>query len=340
MGRIDPWRTAAGTALLCLGPLAPAAEWKDRDSGAAAETAAAAALRVQGLEAAYNLDHDTAAEAFRAAIAADPRHPAAHRLLAAGLWIKVLWLRGAVTVEDYFGNVSGDLKRSPPPAEIAAAFRHHVDRAIALAEQRVRQHPEDADARFQLGAACGLLTSYQSTIDGRVVGGLRTGRRAYAELQRALSLDPSRKDAGLQLGLYRYAVSTLSAPLRLLASLGGVRGGRALGIRQIEEAAAYPSEGQTGARFTLVAIYTRERRYDDALRIIAQLQQMYPRNRLLWFEAANAALHAGSPADARRWSEEGLRKLSADRRPKASGEEARWAAQQAAIMAALKKAGH
>jgi tetratricopeptide (TPR) repeat protein len=324
-------RNVVVLALACLTVSATADTGKDRDD--------AAALRRKGLEAGYNLDYDVAAETFRAAIAASPSHPAAHRLLAATFWIKALWSQGQVTVADYFGQVSGDLKRTPPPPDVAAAFREHVDRAIALASEGVRQNPNDADARFQLGAAYGLLTLYQSTIEGRVVGGLRTGRRAFAEQQRALALDPSRKDAGLQLGLYRYGVSTFSAPLRWLASLAGVRGGRETGIRQVEEAAAYPCETQTNARLSLIAMYTRERRYDDALRIIEQLRQMYPRNRLLWLETASAELHAGRPAEARRWNEEGLAKLSADPRPKASGEEARWRAQQLAIESALKKAG-
>jgi tetratricopeptide (TPR) repeat protein len=333
---IRRWRNVLAIALVCLAVSAPADAWNDRDDTVAA-TSAAAALRGKGLEAGYNLDYDAAEEAFRAAIAADPDHPAAHRQLAATFWIKALWIRGTVTVDDYFGQVSGDLKRRPPPQDMAAPFHEHVDRAIALAAQRVRQAPDDAEARFQLGAAYGLLTLYQNTIEGRVVGGLRTGRRAFAEQQRALSLDPSRKDAGLQLGIYRYGVSTLSAPLRWLATLAGVGGGRETGIRQVEEAASYPSEAQTNARFTLLSIYTRERRYDDALRIIQQLRQMYPRNRLLWLETASAELRAGRPAEARRWNEEGLAKLSADPRPKASGEEARWRAQQLAIESALKK---
>ena len=36
-----------------------------------------------------------------------------------------------------------------------AAFHAHIDRALALAEQRLRDRPNDADAHFQLGAAYG-----------------------------------------------------------------------------------------------------------------------------------------------------------------------------------------
>ena len=40
------------------------------------------------------------------------------------------------------------------------------------------------------------------------------------------------------------------------------------GLRLVEAAAAYPSDVQTNARFTLIVIYNREGRFDDALRIV------------------------------------------------------------------------
>jgi tetratricopeptide (TPR) repeat protein len=299
----------------------------------------AAALRAKGLEAGYNLDYDVALRNFQAAIAAEPDHPAAYRLAAAVHWIQLLWQQGTFTVDDYFGTVSGDLKRPAPPPERAAAFRRYADQAIARAETRLRNNPGDADAHFHVGAAYGLLTSYQQTIEGRVAAGIRTARRAYREQERALALNPARKDAGLQLGLYRYGISTLALPLRLLAGLAGLGGGRERGIALVEAAAAFPSELQSNARFTLIAIYTRERRFDDALTLIVGLQQTYPRNRLLWFEAASAALRAGHPADARRWLDDGLAKLAHDSRPRASGEDVRWQRLQVQVAAALSKAG-
>jgi tetratricopeptide (TPR) repeat protein len=299
----------------------------------------AAALRAKGLEAGFNLDYDEALRSFRAAIAAAPDHPAAYRLAAAVHWIELLWRQGTFTVDDYFGTVSGDLKRPPPAPEVAAAFRRYADQAIVRAEARLRHNPGDADAHFHVGAAYGLLTSYQQTIEGRVTAGIRTARRAYREQERALALNPARKDAGLQLGLYRYGVSSLALPLRLLAGIAGLGGGRERGIALVEAAAAFPSELQSNARFTLIAIYTRERRFDDALKVIVGLQQTYPRNRLLWFEAASAALRAGRPDDARRWLDEGLAKLAHDSRPRAAGEEVRWQRLQSQVAAALSKAG-
>src|SRR5438477_150599 len=92
--------------------------------------------------------------------------------------------------------------------------------------------------------------------------GLELGYNLDHDHARVLALDPLRKDAGLIVGMYRYAVSALPVPLRLLAHLVGFGGDRARGLRLIEDAAAYPSGAQPNALFTLVLLYNREARYD------------------------------------------------------------------------------
>ena len=156
------------------------------------------------------------------------------------------------------------------------------------------------------------------------MAGFGAARRAYDEHERVLALDPGRKDAGMVVGMYRYGVSTLSWPWRLVAGMAGFGGGKDRGLRMVEDAAAFESDVQTNALFTLIVIYNREQRYDDALRTIARLQGMYPRNRLLWLERGSTALRAGRGADARAALEEGLAVLARDSRPRAFGEEARW----------------
>jgi len=263
-------------------------------------------------------------KAFRAAIDADPTDSNAYRLAAATVWISTLFKQGAVTADDYLGQARSEVSRQPVAAETSAAFATYINRALALAEQRVRDRPNEAEAHFQLGAAYGYLTTYKATVEGRVASGFRTARRAYNENERALALDPGRRDAGLTIGIYRYAVSTLSLPLRLLAGIAGFGGGRDHGLRLIEDAATYPSDTQTNARFTLIVIYNREQRYDDALKVIRDLQNAYPRNRLLWLEAASTALRAKRFEDARAAVAEGMDRLSRDSRPRAYGEAARW----------------
>jgi len=317
-------RVARPVLMLTITAMLWSAEAAPQGVKTATGSAAAAALRARGLELGYNLDYDEALTAFRAAIDADPSHPAAYRLVAATMWINALFPQGAVTAEDYLGQARSEVTRKPIAPSVDAEFHANIDRALALGDEHLRAHPLDPDAHFQVGAAYAFLTTYKATVEGRLAGGFRTARRAYGEHERALALDPQRHDAGLTVGLYRYGVSTLAAPLRLLAGLAGFGGGRERGLRLVEEAASFPSDVQANARFTLIVIYNREQRYDDALRVIRELQQRYPRNRLLWLEAGSTALRAGQFDEARASIEEGMTRLAQDPRPRAFGEEARW----------------
>jgi tetratricopeptide (TPR) repeat protein len=294
-----------------------------------------AALRAEGLSLGYDLDHAEAMDTFDRAIALAPDDPAGHRLAAALIWIRVLFAQGAITVDDYLGSVRSDAARTPPPAALDREFHNRLRRAIDLSEARLRAHPDDADAHFQAGAAYGYQATYTATVEGRVLASFGAARRAYREHQRAMAIDPRRTDAGLTVGLYRYAIAELSAPARLMARLAGISGSKASGLALVEAAAATPSDVQSNARFTLILLYNRERRYDDALRTIADLQRRYPRNRLLWLEAGMTALRAGRAADACAAIESGLAQLAADPRPRASGEDARWHFAHGAALVAL-----
>jgi tetratricopeptide (TPR) repeat protein len=290
---------------------------------------------IQGLDLGFNLDHEEASAVFRSAIAEDPTNPTGYRLWAANAWIGLLFRQGAITVDDYLGQARARLSRQTTEPETRAAFHRTLREALAVAEGRLRRDPSDLDARYEVGAAYGCLASYTATIEGRLLDSLRPARRAYREHQRVLELDPRRKEAGLVVGTYRYAVSSLPAPLRLFARIAGVGGDRQRGLRMVEEAARHRSDAQPSARFVLVLMYTRERRYDDAIRVIQGLREQFPRNRLLWLEEAHTWLRAGRPAEARAAVVEGLVRFASDPRPRASGEDARWRYAHGAALLAL-----
>jgi len=284
------------------------------------------ALRREGYEAAYNLDYDQAIDLFKQAIAADPTDAAAQRAIAAITWLRVLFLRGTILVDDYLGHVStsSDVAMPKPPAALDAAFHEHTDRAIALAEKEVSRQYNRASPHYDLGASLGLYASYTGTVEGHVFSALRSARRAFSEHEMVLDIDPGRKDAGLIVGTYRYLVSTLPLAVRVMAYIVGFGGGRERGISLVEEAAAYPSDVQTDARFALVLIYNRERRYADALGVIHVLERGYPRNRLLYLEEGATFVRARRPQDAVRVLDEAMARLPADTRVRMPGEEARW----------------
>jgi tetratricopeptide (TPR) repeat protein len=321
------WTSRVCGSLVVL--LVPSLAWANQES---------ATLRARGFAHAYNLDYDLAERDMSAAVRADPQDIGARRGLAVIPWLLISFRRGAVTVDDYLGSVSKQnvAMREPPP-DLASRFREHSAAALALAEQRVAARPRDPEAHYQLGAIVGLQASYVATVEGRVLGAFRAARRAYDAHERLLELDPARKDAGLIVGMYRYIVSQLSLPIRLMAYVAGFGGGKELGIQMIEGAAAYGGENAADARFALVLLYNREQRYNDALAVLIELQREFPRNRILWLEAGATALRAGRARDAERLLEDGMSRLRADPRPRMFGEEALWHLKRGTARLALRR---
>ena len=328
MTRLEGFRAAACAALMA----AIAAE--------AIANPRSAALRAKAANHSYNLEHDVALATFREAVAADPQDAGALRGLASALWLSITYLRGNMTVDDYLGRPNKPNDNPLPNAapEAVAGFKAAIDKATAIARERIARNAKDADAHYQLGAAVGLRASYTATVEGSVLGAFRAAREAYEEEEKVLDLDPQRKDAGLIVGTYRYIVAALALPLRMVAYVAGFGGGKDKGIKQVEDAAAYGGENQTEARFALILLYNREKRYDDALKQLASLRDRYPRNRLVWLETGSTSLRAGRAADAERFLTDGITRFAADKRPRMFGEEALWRYKRGAALAALGRA--
>ena len=306
--------------------------------GVARANRGSAALRARAAVELYNLDHDRALASFREAVAADPQDPAAHRGLAIGLWLNISFRRGNMTVDDYLGGITRQSTAGvPAPPQAAAAFRETLDRALAIARRQVEMNPRNAEAHYQVGAALGLRASYIATVEGSPGRAFRAAREAYNEHEKVISLDRRRKDAGFIVGTYRYIVSALALPLRWAAYLAGFGGDKARGIRMIEDAVMYGGDNQEDARFALVLVYNREKRYDLALQQLEVLRATYPQNRLVWLERGSTSLRAGRPADAERFLSEGLARFADDDRPRMFGENALWLYKRGAARAALRR---
>jgi len=300
---------------------------------------ASAALRARGTAETYNLDRDQAIESFRQAVAADPADAGAYRGLAGALWLSITFRRGNMTVDDYLGSVTRSRSTAaPPPPDVVAAFNDAIDHALTLARARVAANPRDAGGHYELGAAIGLRASYIATVENSSLGAFRSAKAAYQEHEKVLELDPARKDAGLIVGTYRYIVSTLALPMRLAAYVVGFGGDKQKGIQLVEGAASYPGDNQEDARFALILLYNREKRYDDALKLLATLRDRYPKNRLLWLESGATSLRAGRPADAERFLTDGMARFASDTRPRMFGEDAIWWYKRGAARAALGRA--
>lgn len=245
-------------------------------------------LRRNGLEALYNLDYEKAQKEFKEIVRLYPTSPAGPQLLAARLWIKTLYesrrLQASLYSSEAFYS-SGDDKVDP---KIIAEFRNLSREAKRLAQLALKKNPKDVDALDWLAVIDGLKASFEEAVERRHFAALRDGSDSVDYHREVLKLDPTRIDANLTLGLYEYAVGSLPMTVKVLVGIAGFRGSKKKGLLLIERVAKEGRWSRDDAKTLLIVLYTREKRYPDALALARELMAKYPRNYLFRLEAADA----------------------------------------------------
>lgn len=245
-------------------------------------------LRADGFEALFNLDYERARKDFREVQRLFPTHPAGPQFLAAGLWIETLYetrrLQASLYSSDSFYSPNDD-KANP---KVVEQFRAWTREARKLAEARLKQNPKDAEALYYLGATAGLKASFEEAVERRHFAAMRDGSEAVDRHRDVIKLDPNFHDAEITIGLYDYVIGTLPLAAKILVGVTGVRGSRKRGLATIERVTKEGTWARDDARTLLIVLYTRERRYADALGFARELAAKYPRNYLFRLEAADA----------------------------------------------------
>jgi tetratricopeptide (TPR) repeat protein len=246
------------------------------------------ALRRSGLDALYDLDYEQARKDFSEIARLFPDHPAGPQLLAARVWIKTLYesrrLQSSLYSSETF-YTQGDDKVDP---KVVVEFRSLTREAKKLAEARLKQNPKDIEALDILATAAGLKASFEEAVERRHFAALRDGNDAVDHHREVLKLDPGFVDAELTVGFYEYVVGSLPLPIKIIGGVTGFRGSKKRGLALIEHVAREGKWSRDDARTLLIVLYTREKRFADALTLARDLSAKYPRNYLFRLEAADA----------------------------------------------------
>jgi tetratricopeptide (TPR) repeat protein len=245
-------------------------------------------LRIAGSEALYNLDYEKARKHFKEMAAAFPSYPAGPQFLADTLLIETLYqtrrLQASLYNSDSFYSKNED-KADP---RLVDEFRTWTRLARQLAEARLKQYPLDTEALYFLGATEGLKASFEETVERRHFAALKDGNDAVDKHREVIKLDPSYRDAEITIGLYDYTVGALPLPVKIAAGVFGHRGSKKRGIATIERVSKEGNWVREDAKTLLIMLYSREKRFTEAVAIARELGAKYPRNYLYKLEAADA----------------------------------------------------
>ncbi|HEX5413533.1 MAG TPA: hypothetical protein VFZ27_16895 [Terriglobia bacterium] len=227
---------------------------------------------------------------------ANPQDPLGHAWEGASYLFEILYQQGVLTSRFFLDNnqfLNG--AQGEPNRAFATAFSIATRTAQELARQRLKANPADAEALFALTITTGMLADYSSLIEKRQFQSLRFVRESEKYARRLLAVKPDSGDAYLALGAANYIIGSLPGYKRLFLRLGGIRGDRQLGMKQLQVAATQGEYLKPFAKILLALIDLREGQLGPARTLLEQLAFEFPHNPLFARELAVLARRAGEP---------------------------------------------
>jgi len=253
----------------------------------------------RGFDHFYNLEYDQALAEFEAAQKQDPQAIGPYDHMAQTLLYREMYRNGALETELVSGN-NPFLRREKmnPPQEVQREFTEAIDKAISLANARLRKNPDDTSALYARGVAYGLRANYNFLVRKAWRDALHDATEARKDCNRVSELDPANYDARMIQGVHDYVVGSLPWTWRMLGFLIGFHGDKERGLRTIEEVSKKGNLNKVDAEVLLCALYRREGQPRRVLPLLEDLQRRFPRNHLVLFEEAQMYSQLGDKTKA------------------------------------------
>jgi tetratricopeptide (TPR) repeat protein len=245
-------------------------------------------LRRQGYEALYNLDYEGARRRFQEMVLLFPEHPAGPQSMATSLWLEELNRSRRLHATLYSAESLPQGKVEVPDPGTVKQFREWNRKAKQLSQARLRKNPREVEALYFLGATEALNAVFAASIERRFFAASREASSAVERHREVLKLDPQFHDAALSIGLYSYVIGSLPLPIRMLASIGGMRGSKKRGLETLERVAREGRWARDTARVVLIDLYKREKRWSEAVTVARDLGSRYPSNYGFQLQIADA----------------------------------------------------
>jgi tetratricopeptide (TPR) repeat protein len=230
-----------------------------------------------GIEQLYNVQFDAAAKSFDNAIRLDPNDPRGY------------FYRANVHLWSYvFDGRQEQLQRYMAVSE----------KGIKAAEARLKSNPRDNTAKLFLGMTYGFRAISNARAENVMAAAL-SAKTCHDRLSEVVKADPKLYDAYLGLGIFHYVFGTIPEAAQVFVGMSGIKGDAALGIREIETAAAKGRYFRNDAQLivALMTIYHKEDLAGGLGRLEAMVKR-YPKNVAILYAIGSAYLDQQQQAKA------------------------------------------
>ena len=248
----------------------------------------------EALQHFYDLDYPGAMERFERLHQEHPGDPQATALLLDAVIFQELYRQDLLDTTFYSndGFLTGRHVTEEDSATRDRVFAL-ADEAVREADSRLAKDPNDVDALYALGWVRSLRCTYVAMVERAYGAGFRLATKAKDDEEKVLQLDPDYVDAKLVVGVYNYVVGALPLPFKILIGFAGISGSKSKGMALLWDVANRGAVSSVEARTVIALFLRRESKYEDAIKVIQELEREYPHDYLFALEEANLRKDAG-----------------------------------------------
>ncbi len=247
----------------------------------------------------FNMDYDKAERIFLSLERDYPQHPAPPLYIASIQWLRELLRRQDLDLNRFLTPTYFSAKTNQVmPAPERNRFFENVRRSESLSNAILTRNRGDKDARYFLATAYGLRSSFAIMVDHRLREAFSYGRKTYDINRQLATEDPQYYDAYLTMGIYEYIVGSIPWYMRWMVYIIGGHGTRQAGLEHLKMAAEKGQYVGDQAQLVLMVLYVREHRYLEALEIVRNLTNRFPRSYLFPINLAQILRLAGRKEEA------------------------------------------
>lgn len=239
----------------------------------------------KGFEHFFNLEYDQSIAEFRRLVSIEPSNPNFHNHVAQAVLYREMFRGGALESELVSGTNPFIRREKLATSGVAKKeFDASINKAMEIAQTRLSKNQNDSAALYALGVSHGLRANYNFLVRKAWLDSLKDATAARKAHNRVVDLEPDNIDARLVQGVHDYVVGSLPFHLKILGFIAGFHGDRETGMKTLQLVAAKGNANRYDAQVLLAAIYRREKRPEQALPLLNELIERFPRNFLFRLE--------------------------------------------------------
>jgi tetratricopeptide (TPR) repeat protein len=245
-----------------------------------------------GFDFFYNLQYDEALAVFLAEAERNPSSADNFNHIAQTVLWKEMYRAGMLSSEFIGGTQFVHYPKLVLTEEQQKQFNDALNRAMSLSQEKLAADPNEGGALYSIGVSYGLRANYSFVVKKAWRDALKDATAARKAHVRLTELDPAFVDAELTQGMNDYIVGSLPFQWKMLGFLAGFHGDKQRGIRTLKEVSERGRMNRVDAMALLAALYLREHRPEEAIPVLKELTQEFPKNPVLRVELEKATAGA------------------------------------------------